>query len=141
MCRQTYLRFHKCPCELKYKLEECPFGISDPRCHEVKVSLNDEDRGRNQYGRNRLQQRRGYISPYHESPVDLDKYDAEMRAASEKAKAQNTCCVEGNERAEGGKSKKRKTGKLSTRPLATGCAANFKTFGGNGAVTNALFDD
>ncbi|KAJ8130676.1 hypothetical protein O1611_g2953 [Lasiodiplodia mahajangana] len=82
---------------------------------------------------------RGYISPYHESPVDLDKYDEEMRAASDKAK--NACCVEGSDRAEGSKTKKRKTDKLSSRPLATGSAANFKAFGGNGAVVNAVFDD
>ncbi|KAI1202736.1 hypothetical protein F5X97DRAFT_188394, partial [Nemania serpens] len=39
MCRQIYLCFHDCPCELQYRLEECQYGRSDPRCQAVQTSL------------------------------------------------------------------------------------------------------
>ncbi|KAI5918220.1 hypothetical protein F4810DRAFT_715674 [Camillea tinctor] len=39
MCNQIYLRFHICPCELRYRLDECEYGRLDPRCHTVSMSI------------------------------------------------------------------------------------------------------
>ncbi|KAI1636468.1 hypothetical protein F4809DRAFT_381160 [Biscogniauxia mediterranea] len=38
MCNQIYLRFHICPCELRYRLDECEYGRLDPRCKNVSMS-------------------------------------------------------------------------------------------------------
>ncbi|KAK1764843.1 hypothetical protein QBC33DRAFT_546187 [Phialemonium atrogriseum] len=36
MCRQIYLRYSYCGCELRQgPLRQCPFGPQDPRCHEI----------------------------------------------------------------------------------------------------------
>ncbi|KAI0599898.1 hypothetical protein F4775DRAFT_599762 [Biscogniauxia sp. FL1348] len=39
MCNQIYLRFHICPCELRYCLDECEYGRLDPRCKNVSMSI------------------------------------------------------------------------------------------------------
>ncbi|TRX88766.1 hypothetical protein FHL15_010336 [Xylaria flabelliformis] len=76
--------------------------------------------------RRRQQRRRGYISPYHESPVDLEKYDDDM----DKLNADAACWVNGYDQCRASEPKKPKTtSKIRSRPLATGCAANFELFG------------
>ncbi|TGJ85683.1 hypothetical protein E0Z10_g3065 [Xylaria hypoxylon] len=93
----------------------------------------------------RLQKR--YISPYHESPIDLEKYDDEMNTTETTDKSNTkhvgAACWPGDyEWCEINKVKKKqyKNGRLPSRPLATGCAANFEIFGGNRPSTTALLD-
>ncbi|RWA05145.1 hypothetical protein EKO27_g9957 [Xylaria grammica] len=87
---------------------------------------------------------RRYISPYHESPVDLDKYDDEMNTASTTDKSNSksvgaACRPDRYERCGIDKTEKRgKSGKPAFRPLATGCAANFEIFGAGDSTAVVL---
>ncbi|KAI0548428.1 hypothetical protein F4679DRAFT_585598 [Xylaria curta] len=72
----------------------------------------------------REQRRRGYISPYHESPVDLEKYDGDM----DKLNADAACSVNGYDQCWASEPPRKKT-KLASRQLTSACAANFELFG------------
>lgn len=38
MCKQSYLSFEACGCQLRYRLHECEFGRSSPKCiHVTKI--------------------------------------------------------------------------------------------------------
>ncbi|CAJ2499795.1 Uu.00g026480.m01.CDS01 [Anthostomella pinea] len=39
MCTQIFLRFHRCPCQLRYHLDECEHGRSSARCVHVATAL------------------------------------------------------------------------------------------------------
>lgn len=87
-----------------------------------------KDAGSRHSSRNsRSNQRRHYISPYHESPVDLDKYDEEMNAA-DKSNAKDEGWAVGRDRREVKATKQRKNNKSAARPFTAGCAANFEIF-------------
>ncbi|KAJ8122145.1 hypothetical protein ONZ43_g1584 [Nemania bipapillata] len=88
------------------------------------------------------QRRRWYLSPYHDSPVDLDKYEAEM-SATNKSSANDACWAdkpEKDEKAKAPKQKKKKNGKHASQAPSTGSAANFKPFGKNSSAKGARLD-
>ncbi|KAI0188420.1 hypothetical protein F4808DRAFT_466172 [Astrocystis sublimbata] len=155
MCRRVYLRFRHCPCELQSRVEECCFGSSDARCQEIKVT--DKDNTTLQVNKNhfvRRPSRRGgrntspyhTCSPYHESPIDLDKYDKEMGRKLQKDgtgsaddDSHNNCSRDRGGKAVGsqcGKGNVKKAKPLHSRPLASGCAANFEIFGQAGLTSS-----
>ncbi|KAI2641074.1 hypothetical protein GGS21DRAFT_487403 [Xylaria nigripes] len=66
-----------------------------------------------------------YNDPYHESPIDFDKYDNEISAAKslDKLNATAPCCF-GK-----GQVKRSQHTKKPVQQLATACAANYEIFG------------
>ena len=45
MCKQIYLYFPGCGCQLRYFLEECEYGRADPRCHHLRHATKTVRRG------------------------------------------------------------------------------------------------
>ncbi|RYP54799.1 hypothetical protein DL768_000527 [Monosporascus sp. mg162] len=39
MCKQIYLSFEMCGCQLRYRLDECDYGRTDPRCRHVRKAV------------------------------------------------------------------------------------------------------
>ncbi|KAJ3566409.1 hypothetical protein NPX13_g7140 [Xylaria arbuscula] len=79
-----------------------------------------------------LQRREGFqISPYHENPVDFDKYDDEINNAetTDKSNASSGCQSKGRGKCEVSTKKTKIPSKVPSRPLTTGCAADFEIFG------------
>lgn len=64
-----------------------------------------------------------YISPYHDNPVDFEKYDDGMNTTETTDKS------DGHRKSEVRVAKRKLCSKAPSRPLATGCAADFELFG------------
>ncbi|KAJ2992752.1 hypothetical protein NUW58_g2061 [Xylaria curta] len=126
-------------CELRKKNVDCCYWHRRWNAMRMKAFENagrqDGRQDRRQSANNRLRTR--YISPYHENPVDFEKYDREMN----KLNADRACCHEGRDddcdKCAVSKAKQRKTVKPPPRPLATGCAADFQIFGKSPSQTTA----
>jgi hypothetical protein len=78
----------------------------------------------------------GYNNPYHESPIDLTKYDDELNMTETTDKSDGNCLWAATthdrdvtKQQKDKKSKSKGDGKPPVRRLATGCAANFEIFG------------
>ncbi|KAI1115707.1 hypothetical protein F5Y14DRAFT_449818 [Nemania sp. NC0429] len=127
MCIQVYLRFEDCSCELQHR------GY----CHWHQRWAAMRDQRSHRSGRNHLSPHHRHkpcrrdISPYHEIPVDLDKYDEEMNTTdkSNKLNAKDESSTVSSDCSGAKAAKKTKNNKSPPRPLATGCAANFEAFG------------
>ncbi|KAK5631549.1 hypothetical protein RRF57_007263 [Xylaria bambusicola] len=75
-----------------------------------------------------------YISPYHDNPVDFEKYDEEVNTTETTDKSSTnsmgTRCWSGDcEKREINVAKRKAHSKTLSRPLTTGCAADFELFG------------
>ncbi|KAI3338166.1 hypothetical protein F4824DRAFT_499497 [Ustulina deusta] len=150
MCQQIYLRFHDCPCQLRYRLDDRDYCHWHQKWNEMRNRAYNSGQWdtRNTSAQYRPLHRRQvwYISPYHESPIDLDKYDNEMKTTetTDKSNTKHTgarCWPDNDKQCETNMVKRMsKNSKAPSRPLSTGCAANFEIFGGSDPGTTAFLD-